>query len=50
MQTYNTAPGRVNQTNGLIGKAMGNVPVKRDPNKIEVKAHLRAKPGKSKGK
>lgn len=51
MQGYNSASPRVGAVKGLVGKAMGDKPMpKPDPNKIQVKAHVRTKSGKSKGK
>ena len=42
------APGTKHDSNGLVGRAMGNTPVKSDPNRVSVKSHTRVKPGKGK--
>jgi hypothetical protein len=51
MQSYGSTPPRVGSVapgtkTGLVGKAMGNTTVKKDPNRISVKAHTRMKSGK----
>lgn len=51
-QSYNTAPPRIGAVapgtkTGLVGKAMGNAPVKQS-NRVSVRTHTRSKPGKGK--
>jgi hypothetical protein len=61
MQGYGTAAPRIGAVKGetlktakpvtgLVGKAMGNNPVRQDPSRISVKSHTRAKSSKSKSR
>ena len=54
MQGYSSAPPRIGKVkgttlatakpaSGLVGKAMGNNPIRQDANRISVKSHTRAK-------
>lgn len=53
-QSYNSAPARVGKiapgtkNDGLIGRAMGDRAPKKDPSKIMVREHSRARPAKGK--
>jgi hypothetical protein len=49
MQSYGSNPPRIGSVapkTGLVGKAMGDTPIKKDPNRVSVKAHTRVKAGK----